>query len=193
MNSGIYCIRNEWTSERYVGQSINVFGRLLTHEMQLRKGKHKNRKMQKDFIDQGLDGFSFHVLEFCPIWDLTKREQYWIDEYRTIEKGYNRLPAGINPTLIEKYNIWIQSLSKAMKDRVLSDEHKKSISEGHKGMKFSIEHRKNISKARKESPNKDEIMRKINKTKRKRGTHISGAIKMAKTRKKRGNYGQQHT
>ncbi len=77
---GIYIIFNVKNLKVYVGQSIDVMGRLYNHRHQLRSGKHPNIKIQKDFDDYGEGAFEFYPLE--GVYDgplkMTEREQYWI-------------------------------------------------------------------------------------------------------------------
>ena len=79
MKSGIYCIINISNSKRYVGSSINMYQRLLTHRSELRHNNHGNKKLQSSWNKYGEDLFDFYILEFCDENDLLQREQFYMD------------------------------------------------------------------------------------------------------------------
>ena len=86
--SGIYKISNLLNGKMYIGQSKNVYEREAEHFTALRRNRHPNKSMQRDW-NKDNHGFRFDVLEFCPIDKLNEREKYWIDGFNAIEKGYN--------------------------------------------------------------------------------------------------------
>lgn len=89
---GIYQIHNEISEKNYIGASINVENRLVTHKRNLEKGNHKNEPMQQDFNKEGKH-FSFHLLEEVNSKKRIKeREQYFIDLFESHDPkfGYNR-------------------------------------------------------------------------------------------------------
>ena len=86
--SGIYKISNLLNGKMHIGQSKNVYEREAEHFTALRRNKHPNKSMQRDW-NKDNRGFRFDVLEFCSIDKLNEREKYWIDGFNAIEKGYN--------------------------------------------------------------------------------------------------------
>lgn len=91
MESGIYMIRNLRDGKVYVGQAANIAMRRMQHIRALRRGDHKNIRMQRAFNRDGESAFDFSVIEWCGIEQLTEREQFWIDAHSYI---YNICPAG---------------------------------------------------------------------------------------------------
>ena len=87
--SGIYKITNQLNGKIYVGQSQNVYEREAEHFTALRRKKHPNKEMQRDW-NKNNRGFRFDVIEWCPLYSLNDREKYWIEELNTIETGYNQ-------------------------------------------------------------------------------------------------------
>jgi len=87
--SGIYKITNQLNGKCYVGQSKNVYEREAEHFTALRRKRHPNKQMQKDW-NKSNRGFRFDVIEWCGINDLNEREKYWIEKLNTIEEGYNQ-------------------------------------------------------------------------------------------------------
>ena len=88
--SGIYKITNLKNGKVYIGQSENIFIRKKQHFSALKHKTHNNKQMQKEFTAQKGRSFRWDVVEFCDIKELNKREKYWIDQYESIERGYNR-------------------------------------------------------------------------------------------------------
>lgn len=78
-NSGIYIIKNIIRNQIYVGSSISLNGRKLSHFNCLFRNKHRNSRLQNSYNKYGKCNFIFEVIEFCEINDLLKKEQYYID------------------------------------------------------------------------------------------------------------------
>ena len=89
---GIYLF--ERTDEKgvtffYCGQAKNIFQRIVSHwngyqriDISMRKRKFKS--------DENPHGWSFCILEYCPIEKLDEREQYWIlEQIRQGKQTYN--------------------------------------------------------------------------------------------------------
>lgn len=95
MKSGIYIITDSINNRVYIGQSDNAKRRLQIHKLQLRKGIHKNVRLQRAFNANG-DGFRFEILELCPESELDERERAWIAHYQSNqhENGYNVTDGG---------------------------------------------------------------------------------------------------
>lgn len=89
-SSGIYAIRNKVNGKRYIGSSTNLRKRRERHMRELAAGTHSNRKLQNAVAKHGIEAFEFIVLEVV-VGDelLLGREQYWIEETRATEIGYN--------------------------------------------------------------------------------------------------------
>ncbi len=89
---GIYKITNLVTQKIYVGSAVNVRKRWNLHLLHLRRGSHRNRKLQASFTKHGEAFFCLSVLEICEIPMLVDREQYWMDELSVVATGYNLSP-----------------------------------------------------------------------------------------------------
>lgn len=94
--SAIYQILNIKNKKRYIGQSINVVSRLYVHKRHLICNTHPNKKLQQDWNKYGNQHFQFSILEEgLDATQLNSREAELIEQYNTIESGYNKEPGGI--------------------------------------------------------------------------------------------------
>ena len=96
-NTGIYCIENISNHKRYIGQSINLKRRLYIHKWKLKNNRHRNTHLQYSWNSYGENSFVFYTLENCLKKVITKREDYWMKYYNTINPlfGYNNKEAGL--------------------------------------------------------------------------------------------------
>ncbi len=78
----------------YVGQSINIENRINQHQ------KRTEQLIDKYIHDEGLNNFSFEIIETCETSQLEEKEIYWIEFYNTMRpNGYNCVlgtPIGYN-------------------------------------------------------------------------------------------------
>ena len=99
---GIYLIRNIINKKCYIGQSIYLQKRLLTHINPKTWNKVKDRMIiYKALLKYGLDNFEFEILykndstdygNVKPILD--ELEKKYINEYDSKENGYNQTIGG---------------------------------------------------------------------------------------------------
>lgn len=106
---GIYKITNKINNKSYIGQSIDIKIRWLQH---IYEGKRNNPqgKLYSAMFKEGINNFSFEVLEECPLDQnvLNEKERQWIEYYNSYENGYNSTKGGqgedswiYDPTLIQ--------------------------------------------------------------------------------------------
>lgn len=98
---GIYLLKNLLTNKYYIGQSIDIYRRLL---------QHKN--YCKNYIDQiiaatGAENFEVSILKICQIKELDDLERFFIEKYQSqfplgynITKGGQGQPGEENPQAI---------------------------------------------------------------------------------------------
>lgn len=90
---GIYCIIDDVDGRKYIGQSINIFRRLLQHKAAMETGQC-NAKITQAIMD----GHTFHakVLEELPAsishYDLLIKENEWITKENSVVDGFNDNP-----------------------------------------------------------------------------------------------------
>jgi group I intron endonuclease len=157
--SGVYVITNNVNGKKYIGQSVDVLGRLQRHKTNLIRGTHRNTHLQNAYIKHGGKNFSFSVACKCSRSDLDSVEQRLISQYKTTDRnyGYNVDSGGnANKTFGETHR---KKISEALLGRIggmlgkhHSDETRKKISDGNKGKTISQEARRKTSDRLKKNP-----------------------------------------
>lgn len=92
---GIYKITNTDTQRAYIGRSTDIKKRLTEHV----KGAFNistiaDQEIHRVMRREGIDKFSFEVLEKVEKDKLNEREKYWIEFYQTQSYGYNQNKGG---------------------------------------------------------------------------------------------------
>jgi group I intron endonuclease len=102
--AGIYRIQHEANGKFYIGSTLNLQKRFLTHRRLLEKGLHKNKILQNAW-NKGAS-FTFHVLEkfeFITLADLQKVEQSYLDRLQPFRsRGYNICSSVIGPVAVKR-------------------------------------------------------------------------------------------
>lgn len=88
--TGIYKITNQITNQVYVGQARDVSSRWKEHaKCGLDIDRPQGNKLYQAMVDDGLQNFSWELLEKCNPEELNEKERYYIEIYRAFEYGYN--------------------------------------------------------------------------------------------------------
>ena len=93
--SGIYKITHIPSQKGYIGKSVDVKKRLTEHvkgafEISTIADQYVHRAMAQE----GIENFSFEILEKVSKENLNEREKYWINHYQTQSWGYNAKDGG---------------------------------------------------------------------------------------------------
>jgi group I intron endonuclease len=93
--SGIYVIYSLASGKIYVGSTKNFTQRFAWHRMKLTGNDHVNNHLQSAWNLYGRDQFVFHILEECSEDVLVRREQWWINKFKSNQRefGYNKTNA----------------------------------------------------------------------------------------------------
>lgn len=87
---GIYKITNVKNQMCYIGQAKDMRKRLNEH---LKKGlgidTPQGNKLYQAMLGDGIDSFTFELLEQCSEEELNSKERYYIELYNSIDYGYN--------------------------------------------------------------------------------------------------------
>ena len=88
--SGIYKITRLKTGEIYIGKSVNVKDRWVQHcKTVYGAGTIAHSILHTTMAKDGLEQFTFELVEEVPKEKLTEREKYWIDFYQSKSYGLN--------------------------------------------------------------------------------------------------------
>lgn len=148
---GIYQIKCAVTDKAYVGSAINPRRRRRQHWCDLRKGAHRNPKLQAAWNKYGEKSFMFEVIEHVPRdEDLISREQHHLDQL--FESGLQlNIQPNAHSSLGTKHSLEtrrrmseasrdperLARFSKMRKGHEVSEETRRKISEGNRGRKHS--------------------------------------------------------
>lgn len=88
--SGIYKITNTKNQMCYIGQAANIKTRWRTHcRRGVRAEEGTSNRLYQIMWEEGLENFTFQVVEFCDKDRLTEREKFYIDFFQAKSYGYN--------------------------------------------------------------------------------------------------------
>lgn len=88
--SGIYKITNINNQMVYIGQAASIGSRWKTHVKRgLKAEEGTSNRLYTALWEEGIENFTFQVVEFCDRKDLTEREKFYISMYQSKEYGYN--------------------------------------------------------------------------------------------------------
>ena len=92
---GIYKIEHIKSKKVYIGQSVNVKNRLRDHlKSAVGISTIANQAIHEAMAEEGIENFTFYLIDECSREKLNEREKYWIDFYKSNEWGYNRTRGG---------------------------------------------------------------------------------------------------
>lgn len=156
--SGIYKITNKVNNKFYIGSSVNIHKRWISHKCQLRKQKHPNAHLQHSFNLYGIESLSHEIIEYCEPCKLREREQFYLDSLYSKSNCYNIFKEfyavnGKNHPMYGKTHslesrLKIKEARKRQKVKH-SIETKNKISKGNKGKKMPPGHLDVMLKSRK--------------------------------------------
>lgn len=87
---GIYKITNLTTEQVYIGQSLNIADRWKQHcKCGLGIDAPATNLLYKAMQKDGLQNFTFQLLEKCSRDSLNEKEAFWIETYQSNKFGYN--------------------------------------------------------------------------------------------------------
>ena len=93
--SGIYKITNQLNGKVYIGQSVDVHTRLTNHiKAAIGIGTIAHQLVHDAMSEDGIENFTFELVEKCEREQLNKKEKLWIETYASDKYGYNRTAGG---------------------------------------------------------------------------------------------------
>lgn len=138
MNSGIYAIINILNGDMYIGSSIHLYKRYLTHQRLLRKQKHHSIHMQRAWNKYKECAFVFVILLKCePCFVLEKELEF----FKIYKPKYNIAKSPASPMKGRKHK---KKTIQKMKNRIVP----KGENHYNYGKKLTKEHIAKILKSR---------------------------------------------
>ena len=131
--TGVYTITNCLSGRTYVGSTrVNLSKRWHQHKSNLRKGRHPNKELQKDWVEFGEPSFVFEVLEVVDNSYCIAFEQFWINMLRANEPafGYNLTPCAGSSIGYKHDSQARQKISRATTGRQISEAHRSALFDG---------------------------------------------------------------
>lgn len=87
---GIYKITNSLNQMCYIGQAKSVYKRFCEHcKCGLGIDTPQGNKLYKAMLEDGLENYTFELLEQCSPEELNEKEKYYISVYNSVNFGYN--------------------------------------------------------------------------------------------------------
>lgn len=93
-HTGIYKITNLKNEKVYIGQAADVGNRWKDHIKAGLGIDTPNNKIYAAMMEDGVENFTFELLEKCTKEELNNRETYWIEYYQSQDWGYNMTKGG---------------------------------------------------------------------------------------------------
>lgn len=175
--SGIYCIENLVNGKRYIGKGKNV-------EKRMWQSHKRCSGIEGAFNKYGEKSFVRYIIEYCEDTELSKREQYYIEQWDTKSpNGYNLTSGGDGGFYMTEESR--KKLSLALRGRKFSEEHKKNIGLTSKGRMHTDEWKKNMSMRTRGKNSPSWGIPKTDEQKRKQREKMSG--------ENSPNYGKHHS
>ena len=90
IKSGVYKITNQLTDMCYIGQAVDLAKRWKDHaKYGLGIDTPVNNKLYKSMQIDGLENFTWEILEECSNNELNEKEKFYIELYQADKYGYN--------------------------------------------------------------------------------------------------------
>ena len=179
--SGIYALVNKKTGKMYIGRSINLHKREMTHLWNLRNNRHPNCHLQRAWNNG--DRFDFVVIEECPEEKCDEREIYWISYFDTIRSGYNQCDGGSTTTGYHFTEEAKMKISRALSGRKITEQ---EIAKRKQTLKDHLENDADFACAYKEKLRQAAIRRNFGHWNE--GTHHTEEEKRNLSEKLKGRY-----
>jgi len=89
-HTGIYRITNINSKKCYVGQAVDIAARWQQHiKRAINAEPRTQNKLYPAMYKEGVENFTFEIIEECEASKMNEREDYWQDFYKAKEYGYS--------------------------------------------------------------------------------------------------------
>jgi len=155
MTSGIYQIKNRINGGVYFGRSVDVEDRMKHHRNELRRGVHRNKRLQNAWNKYGEDAFKFECIWDNPQENLYELEGFilefmWGDKrlYNHHKLSYGGFEPGNKIGCFKRSDETKRRLRLAFTGRIFTDEHRAKIAAARTGLKASQKTKQKMSALR---------------------------------------------
>ncbi len=159
--AGIYQILNTVNGKIYVGSSVNLQKRYMSHLCELNKNNHSNKHLQRAWNKYKEHNFDFEILQLVKNpKSLIECEQFWIDKTNCVNQkyGYNSSPTAGNTLGVKFSEETKKTMSVKRKGRKLSKKHIQQIIKSNTGRKHTEETKKKMSEIAMNNPLRSSMM-----------------------------------
>ena len=87
---GIYKITNINNQKVYIGKTVSFISRWRTHAKRGCGIERISGQLYDAMFEDGLENYTWEIVEICPKEEQTEKEKYWIGFYKSNEYGYNQ-------------------------------------------------------------------------------------------------------
>ena len=91
---GIYKITNIENQKIYIGKTTKFLDRWRTHSKRGCNIERISGQLYDAMFDEGVENFTFEIVEVCAKEEQSEKEKYWVDFYKSKEYGYNSKAGG---------------------------------------------------------------------------------------------------
>lgn len=91
---GIYKITNIRNQKIYIGKTTKFLDRWRTHSKRGCNIERISGQLYDAMFDEGIENFTFEIVEVCAKEEQSEKEKYWVDFYKSKEYGYNSRNGG---------------------------------------------------------------------------------------------------
>lgn len=168
MKSGIYQIKNIVSGGIYIGRSVDVCDRLKHHKNELKRGVHRNKRLQNSWNKYGSKVFNFELIweeEPSNLCDLEGfiLENLWGNKrlYNHHKLSYGGFDIGNKIGCFPRSEETKEKIRQAFLGRIFSDEHRQKISNTKTGLKASDETRLKMSLIKKGKSRPESFLEKM--------------------------------
>jgi hypothetical protein len=155
--AGVYAIRCKADSRLYVGAGKHLGQAFTRARWELRRGRHGSRQLQAMATAHGLAALSFELLASCPVEELARTKQHYLDTHRATDPAHGLnivLTAGLlaGQPLSAEHRARISAGKQGRPIRPRTAEHQEKLAAAHRGRTRSPETRAAISAATRGKP-----------------------------------------
>ena len=189
--SGVYKITNKANGHSYIGSSVNIHERWVTHRWYLNLHKSHNVAFQRAWEKYGEESFDFSILLICDKENTAMYEQIYLDYYKPeYNIAIDALCTNKGKHLSEEHK---RKIGEANSKHKMSDEQKEFLRQFHVGIPLSEEQKMKMSESQKKAHSEKEYGFVKGQVAHNKGKPMSEEQKLKLSIANKGHTGYKHT